>query len=312
MSQQEKQKVALSHCPDYSRRRLADRINTVLSSIPVPSNLRGARVLLKPNFVSSRGPDIACTNAEFLRAVAMWFSDSGARVSIGDSPAFGSTKSVMRNYGMAEVLGDTGCTPVTFSRPVVRVVRDNISLGIAREALECDLLVNLPKLKAHNQMYVTGAVKNLFGTVVGIQKAGLHMRHGNSHDEFADILLELSKILADNISVIDGIEAMHKSGPMDGEPLHLACIGGSQSAVALDTAVLQSLELPLHHSPLWRAASAAQHPDADPENIDFVLEAPARFYGSGFLAPKGLNPIRFNPFRFVFSTMRRVKIALRG
>lgn len=312
MTNSEKQQVALAHSPDYSRHRLADTVNTVLSAIPMPTNLRGQRVLLKPNFVSSRGAEIACTNPEFLRAVALWFRDSGAQVALGDSPAFGTTASVLKNHGMTPLLLDTGCKPVNFSRPVVRVVGEGISLGIAREALECDLLVNLPKLKAHNQMYMTGAVKNLFGTVVGIQKAGLHMRHGSSHDAFANILLQLPEILPDNISVIDGIEAMHRSGPMDGDRIHLGCLGGATSAVALDTALLQALELPLELSPLWRAACAGGYPGADPANLDFTLEPADAFHGSGFQAPGELNPIRFNPFRLVMSTMRRVKIALRG
>lgn len=312
MTHSQKQQVALVHCPDYGRPRLAETVNRVLSATTMPANLRGLRVLLKPNFVSSRGAEIACTNAEFLRAVALWFMDRGAKVALGDSPAFGTTASVLKNHGMTQLIVDTGCEPVNFSRPVVRVVGESISLGIAREALECDLLVNLPKLKAHNQMYVTGAVKNLFGTVVGIQKAGLHMRHGSSHDVFANILLELSEILPDNISVIDGIEAMHRSGPMDGDPIRLGCVGGAASAVALDTALLQALELPLQLSPLWRAASAGKHPGAEPENLNFPLEPAESFHGSGFQAPGELNPVRFNPFRLMLSTMRRVKIALRG
>ncbi|WP_136797891.1 MULTISPECIES: DUF362 domain-containing protein [Desulfosediminicola] len=311
-SYQKKHQVILSRCPDYERARLGDTLNSVMSSLVLPQNTSGLRVLLKPNFVSSRGQEIACTNVEFLRAAAIWFRDHGAKVTIGDSPAFGSTRSVMDNYGMTDLLADIGCEPVNFSRPVVRVVGDGISLGIAREAFECDLLVNLPKLKAHNQMFVTGAVKNLFGTVVGIQKAGLHMRHGSSHDEFANILLELSEILPDNISLVDGIRVMHRSGPMDGDPLSLGCVGGAHSAVALDTALLSVLELPFDESPLWRVAAAAKHSGADPKSIDYVMEHPESFHGSGFRAPEGLNPIRFNPFRLMMSTIRKVKIALRG
>lgn len=309
MMRADKRPVALLHCPDYDRSRLTERIDAVLSCL-LPVKFTGKRVLLKPNFVSSRGPGIACTDPEFLRAVSLWFKDHGARVAIGDSPAFGSTMSVLKSHGMSAVLRDAGCEPVDFHSPVVCTVRGGITLGIARQALECDLLVNLPKLKAHNQMFLTCAVKNFFGTVVGIQKAGLHMRHGSSHDKFAEILLELPALLPDNISLVDGVVAMHRSGPMDGESLNVGCIGGAKSAIALDTALLQALELPRQMSPLWRAAITAGYPDADPAHIDFAMERPESFYGSGFRAPAVLNPIRFNPFRLIMSTMRRVKIAL--
>jgi uncharacterized protein (DUF362 family) len=303
--------VALVQCGGYLQPELSDSINTIFSALPLPLTLRGATVLLKPNLISSRGPSLACTNALFLAAVARWCSDHGARVKIGDSPAFGTTISVMERHGMTQALRGVVYNHVHFKTPVPRKLYNGLTLEIAGEALDCDLLINLPKLKAHNQMYMTAAVKNIFGIVVGIRKAMLHMRHGGSHLEFADMLLGLPELLPPHISVVDGVEIMHRSGPLDGDPLSLGVIGGALSPVALDTALLNLLELPFHQSPLWQAAAARNFPGSSHSDLIYPLAVPSAFHGSGFIPPERLNAVRFNPIRFLVSALRRFKLAIR-
>jgi uncharacterized protein (DUF362 family) len=304
------QTVALVRCSGYGQADLAACIDSVAGNLALPSTLTGSTVLLKPNLISSRGPALACTNPHFIATVASWFLDHGAKVRIGDSPAFGTTSSVMARQGMTEALRGMDITPVHFSTPVTRSLAGGLTIQVAAEALECDLFVNLPKLKAHNQMYVTAAVKNIFGIVVGIRKAMLHMRHGGTHREFAEILLGLPGLLPQHCSILDGVEVMHRSGPLDGDPLALRCIGGSRSPVALDTSLLDLLELPKAGSPLWKAADVAGYPGSSSENIRYPLSVPRDFWGSGFLAPEVLNPVRFNPLRFLISGIRRLRLAI--
>lgn len=303
--------VALFRCSDYFRAELAESIQSVLSHLELPCSLTGSTVLLKPNLISSRGPALACTHPHFLAAVARWFADHGARVTVGDSPALGTTSSVMARHGMTELLAGIPVEQVHFRTPVRRTLENGVSVEIAAEALECDLFVNLPKLKAHNQMYMTGAVKNFFGVVVGMRKAMLHMSHGRSHREFSEILLGLPDLLPPHLSIVDGVEAMHRSGPLDGEPLALHCIGGSRCPVALDTALLNLLELPLENSPLWQAAADRGHAGSREAGIRYLGSEPQEFHGAGFAAPAALNPIRFRPLRFMGSVMRRLRLAIR-
>lgn len=302
--------VVLSRCDDYSPRLLAEGIEFIMSHLELPVSLTGSTVLLKPNLISSRGPALACTHPDFLAAVALWFIDHGAKVKIGDSPAFGTTVSVMARHSMMEKLAGIPVELVYFKTPVPRTLSNGVAVEIAAEALECDLFVNLPKLKAHNQMYMTGAVKNFFGIVVGMRKALLHMRHGSSHQRFADMLLCLPELLAPHLSLVDGIEVMHRSGPLDGEPLMLYCLGGSNSPVALDTALLTLLELPVEKSPLWKAAADRMNLGCHPVDISYPGSDPRDFAGSGFIAPTVLNPIRFNPFRLLVNGIRRIGLAI--
>jgi uncharacterized protein (DUF362 family) len=217
----------------------------------------------------------------------------------------------MERHGMTKALLGLDYEQVQFKTPVSRKIYTGLTVEIAAEALECDLLLNLPKLKAHNQMYMTAAVKNIFGIVVGIRKAMMHMRHGGSHEEFAEILLGLPDLLPPHVSVVDGIEVMHRSGPLDGDSLSLGVVGGALSPVALDTALMDLLELPFQKSPLWQAAAAMHHSGSCSDDIMYPLAVPSAFHGSGFIPPEGLNPVRFNPLRFLVSSLRRFKLAIR-
>lgn len=55
-------------------------------------------------------------------------------------------------------------------------------------------------------MFVTMAVKNMFGIIKGINKAMLRMVHGDGHDLFAGIILDLLSLFPCQLHLADGIE----------------------------------------------------------------------------------------------------------
>ncbi|TKB26683.1 DUF362 domain-containing protein [Desulfopila sp. IMCC35006] len=304
--------VVLQRCTSYDPLTIAACTDKIGEHLGLSGSLHGKVVLLKPNFISSHGPALACTDGRFIAAVAGWFLDQGARVLVGDSPAFGSAQKVCRTFGIAEALCGLQVKVINFTTPVQRRLAGGVSVSIAREALECDLFVGLPKIKAHNQMLVTMAVKNMFGIVKGVNKAMLHMVHGDSHAEFSEIILDLLTLLPHQIHLVDGIEVMHGSGPLDGSPLMLGCIAAARNPVALDTALLELLELDRTRSPLWQAAAKRGMAGSNAARLDYPLLVPRDFYGSGFLAPYKLQAIRFNPWRFVRGLVKRVAIKIAG
>lgn len=302
--------VCLDRCQGYDSKSLHSVLERVMLALGDLNLSPGARVLLKPNLISGSAPPLACTHPGLVAAVAAWFLDHGCRVTIGDSPAFGSAMQVVERQGIARAIRGMDVQVIEFASVVHRCLPGGVSVGVAAEALDCDLLVNLPKIKAHDQMYVTMAVKNIFGIVKGTRKSWLHMRYGDSHLEFARIILDLHALLPESITIADGIEVMHRHGPMHGEPLALGCLAGSRSAVALDTAMLALLELEPGRSPLWRVARERDLPGAQLAGIDFPLLAPADFSGSAFMAPEILNPVRFRPLRYLFNSLKRAVLVL--
>ncbi len=302
--------VFLGRCTEYDRAAVSAMVEEMTAALGLPHSFAGHTVLLKPNLISATVPALACTEGEFIAGVAAWFLDHGARVRIGDSPAFGTALRAMRRHGIAAALAGMAVTPVEFTSAVERRLACGLTVAIAAESLDCDLLVNLPKIKAHNQMYVTLAVKNIFGIVPGMRKAMLHMREGGTHRRFAEIILDLVELLPPHLAIVDGVVAMHRQGPISGAPLRLGCIAGAGDPVALDTALLDLLELDQRRSPLWQAAAARNLPGSRVAGIVYPALAPAAFTGSGFVAPAYLEAVRFNPCRFLRGLLRRFVLAI--
>ena len=302
----ERTNVFFSPCSVYDKEVIAEIVDRIVEKSDYFRSLRGATVLLKPNLISGRGSGLSCSQPEYIAGVALWFREQGATVKVGDSPAFGSATSVCRIRGIEPLLGDLGVEIIEFSTPVKKTLACGRTLTLAGEVFDCDYFVGLPRVKAHKQMYVTLAVKNIFGVVLGVQKAKLHMTCNNDHENFSNTLLSLIDILPPQFHFIDGIEVMSESGPLDGVPLSLGCIGASASPIALDTSLLDLLELDSEKSPLYTAALRKKLPGSNTSTISYPLSHPSEFYGAGFIAPDSLDPIRFNPFRFISGLCKRI------
>jgi len=303
--------VYLAGCRKYERAAIRKIIEDMAGCLCLASSYAGHTVLLKPNLISATAPPLACTHAEFVAAVAEMFLDRGARVRVGDSPAFGTALRAMTQHGIIRALAGMDVEVIEFSTPVQRTLACGLQVTLAGESLDCDLLINLPKIKAHNQMYVTLSVKNIFGVILGMRKALLHMTQGESHERFAEIIVDLLEQLPMHAVIADGIEVMHREGPIGGEKLDLGLLAGSANMVAIDTALLAVLGLDPGKSPLWLAAMARNLAGSNVKDIFYPALRPEAFAGSGFIAPYLLNGVRFNPFQFLRGILRRFLLAMR-
>jgi uncharacterized protein (DUF362 family) len=298
--------VALQNCEDYGR----DRLKQKIEQVALAAGLRvsaGSAVLLKPNLVAAgSGPShLACTSPEFVAAVAEWCLDRGARVRVGDSPAFGSGRMVMEACGMAAGLKPLGVKPVNFGRGRTIKLPCGMKAPISIAALECDVLVNLPRVKAHKQLYVSLAVKNYFGVVTGWRKALHHAVNGDVANRFEELLVDLPGLFQDTFTLLDGIVAMHRTGPMSGEAYPLQLIGGAIDAVALDTAVMRIIGADYGKSRIWQECRGRGLAGTDPARLEFPLRAPSDFSAPDFILPEQLSPVTFHPGRMLVGACRR-------
>jgi ferredoxin len=83
-------------------------------------------------------------------------------------------------------------------------------------------------------MTMTCAVKNLFGAVVGTEKAGWHLKAGSSRQLFAKLLLEIYLLKKPVLNIVDAIVAMEGNGPGSGDPLERGVLIAGANAVAVD------------------------------------------------------------------------------
>lgn len=299
--------VALWPCASYARTVVEEAVARVMQDM-LPA--RGSHVLVKPNLL--RAVELCCTHAEVTRAVCLHLLEHGCRVSVADSPGFGTARSVAAAIGLADALRPLGLTvrPLNHARAVP--LGEGGHWGVSRLALECDHVVSVPRVKAHCQMRATLAVKNLFGCVCGLRKAVAHTQQGKDRDVFTRSLLDLWQALPPVSAVVDGVTAMHITGPSGGKPFALGCVGASTSAVAVDTAFYTLLGVRPQDIPLWSAAQQAGLAGARPEDVIFPLRQPQDFDTSGFELPQQLIDISFEPHRLFISLCRRMWMALRA
>ncbi|MBN2140141.1 MAG: DUF362 domain-containing protein [Desulfovibrionaceae bacterium] len=290
--------VALARADEYDSSRLEATVGGLLD-LCGPGPKPGDRVLVKPNLVSRANARLSCTSPRVVRAACVWVLDHGARPLVADSPAFGSARANARACGLDKRLAGLDAAITGLGEPQGLALSFGGRIGVSRLALEADLILNAPKLKAHGQMRMSAAVKNLFGCVTGFRKALAHVRLGGRPRDFAGLIIEVMIALPRTISLLDGVEAMSDSGPIRGRACGLGLLAASESAVALDSAVYSMLGLEPGQVPLWQECLRRGLAGSEPSDLTFAPLSPAGFDCSAFRAPAELSPIRFAPLRFL-------------
>jgi uncharacterized protein (DUF362 family)/NAD-dependent dihydropyrimidine dehydrogenase PreA subunit len=240
--------VALVRCPDYDQERVFEAVGRGLALLGGAERFVRAeeRILLKANLLAGADPDKAVTtHPAVFKAVARHLGAAGARISYGDSPGLGRPDAVARRAGLAAVAEELAIPQADFtvgeivSFPEGRLIRQ---FNIARGALECDGMVSLPKMKAHQLTRFTGAVKNQFGCIPGLQKGEFHARMSDM-DRFAQMLVDLNRFLRPRLFIMDGVVAMEGNGPRNGTPRQMSVLLFSADPVALDAAACGMINL---------------------------------------------------------------------
>lgn len=284
--------VSLVHCTSYDFHLLEEAVRKALAPLGGISRFvrRGDTVLLKANLLSARVPERrVTTDPAVVRAVASMVKEAGGLPFIGDSPAIEPFRRVAAKTGMEEVARDLGIEVVELNRPRPISLSDHAlfsSLEIASQALDADVVINLPKLKTHSQMLMTLGVKNLFGTIVAQRKAEWHYMTGLDRDTFASLLLDIYQVVRPALTILDGIWGMDGNGPGNGNARPLGILAAAVDAVALDTVVCHLLRIALESYPLYRAARARGIGVTDLEKIDITGDLPESFGIPDFQVPR--------------------------
>jgi uncharacterized protein (DUF362 family)/Pyruvate/2-oxoacid:ferredoxin oxidoreductase delta subunit len=244
-------KVSLLKCDDYSSALIKEKILKGLSSIGLdPSLFTGKRVVIKPNLLNASPLEKGVvTHGEFFRSVIQIVKAGGGEPVMAESPAFQPLNKVMSKTGYDRIVAEEGCnvadpkaTAVLFYDGQVQFKRFELSKAL----FDADIVVNLPKFKTHSLTYVTGAVKNLFGLIPGLNKSQWHVR-ARTNEEFSMLLLDLYEGLLKGferpkrfIHIMDAIVGLEGEGPgVSGRPRKIGAILSSEDALALDCVAVE-------------------------------------------------------------------------
>ncbi len=231
-------KTAVRACKEYNEQEVLSCIRKLLSDVP-PPDVKGKTVLLKPNILSPKKPEAAiCTHPVVVAACVKAFYELGAKkVLVGESPAVVPSSVAAKSCGMLDAVIEAGGEWADFSESVTVACSEGSlvkSFEFASPFTQADIIVSLSKLKSHQLMAYTGAMKNLFGLVVGLKKAQMHFRFSDKH-EFARYLTDLNIAAGAQYAVMDAVVGMDgPGGPGNGDPVNLGFLASSDNLLALD------------------------------------------------------------------------------
>lgn len=234
------------------------------------------KVLLKPNLLSRALPQKAITtHPAVFSAVCKLLKEEGYQhVSYGDSPGNPTTtpEKATDTCGLAAEaakhgvpLGDfDGGSVVHF--PQGKTAR---SFYLCHAVQEADAIINICKMKTHALERITGAVKNLYGCITGVNKATGHAHYPNS-EVFADMLADLNLCVHPRLHIMDGIVAMEGNGPTSGTPVAMNVLLFSADPVALDSVYAGLIHLDPAQVPTCVSGAKAGVGVMDYSQIDIV------------------------------------------
>lgn len=232
--------------PD-DRQGINAAVEALLQQLPAAGRLGPeSRVLLKVNLLAPHSPARAVTtHPDVLRAVILALQARGVKdILVGDNPGGPVTRAnLAKSYdtcGFAEVCAETGARLYAEAgADAVELVvngKQVRSFHVMRPVQSYDFIINLPKFKTHVLTGMSGAVKNLFGVIPGLEKAEYHMRFPQP-ERFGNMLVDLCELVRADIHIMDGIIAMEGDGPAGGSPRELGLLLAGENPYTLDAAM---------------------------------------------------------------------------
>jgi uncharacterized protein (DUF362 family) len=303
--------VSLIRADSYDRQRLRTSLETLLEPLGGMSAFvkEGDRVLLKPNLLTAGRLGKECiTRPELVYCVAQLVQEAGGKPFFGDSPAFGSAMGVAKANGYLPMMEELNLPIVEFhgQRYETASVAFN-HLRLCKEAMEADVVINLPKLKSHMQLTLTMGVKNLFGCVPGKMKAWWHMEAGKDEKRFGEMLVETARAIDPDLTILDGIIGHQGNGPSGGEPRELNVLGASSDVFALDRSIVEILNVDPAVVPTV-AASKRLGLVGELADIQFPHLRPMELQVMDWKLPDALMSIDFGMPRVIKSTFKHMYI----
>jgi uncharacterized protein (DUF362 family)/NAD-dependent dihydropyrimidine dehydrogenase PreA subunit len=225
--------VAIRRCFEYNIEEVTKHVAWLYQESYGPDPL-GKKVLLKPNILSDDDPVKAMTtHPVVVEAVIRYLQSRGATVFVGDSPTIDSARFTGEKSGIRQAVDKCGATWVRFNDAAITRKVGASEIKITAQVAKVDLIISLSKLKNHELMIFSGAMKNIFGFVPGFNKAIQHLNYPDRH-KLGKFFVDLEETVKPHYHIIDGIVAMEGPGPGNGYPKKVNVLLASVNPLALD------------------------------------------------------------------------------
>jgi len=305
--------VALMHCEDYDLARVTEAVARQFDLLGGIERFvkPGDSVLLKPNFIAPRSHRRfpTQTHPAVILAVATLLKDHGAKPFVADSPAWTNAQTCARTLELIEPLAKLGVPIRELHDPrSCRLGPEKPRVKLSGVALDADVVINLPKFKAHQQLVTTFAIKNMFGCVGGKRKALWHFKKGDDTAAFCTLLIDIYRHIGPALTIIDGIVAMEGQGPINGSSKPLGWLIAGVDPIACERICCHLIDLAPDEVPIVRTAGAIGFGCADLDRIEVLGDGLPEKPCPDFVMPE-MAPIKFS-FRQVCRSISRQIVLL--
>ncbi|NMC59053.1 MAG: DUF362 domain-containing protein [Candidatus Methanofastidiosa archaeon] len=287
--------VSVRRAEDYEN-GLSEAVDKVINDLGGIKRFvkKGDTVALKPNLLVFSSPNKGIvTHPLFTFEIFNKILEVGGEPFVIDSPGSGipfnkpSLKSLYKLTGYWDVFKEyQNCLNTDTSKKTIEI-RNGLLLNrvnILKPLLDADVIINLPKMKTHTLTILSGAVKNMYGSVPGMEKTTYHSRFRDVYD-FSKAILDVWNAVRPNLTLMDGIVSLEGDGPaMRGLTRKTNIILGSQNPLSMDLAITKMIGLTYDDIPYLKVAIENNLSDGNYELIgdipsikDFIL--PRTFHG---------------------------------
>ena len=272
-----------------------------------------ASVFIKLNLVGPFEKEKGITtHPSFLKAVIQEIKKYTSNIIVGDNPAVRDQIPTMKKCGIYDVITEEN---VEILNPkllkVIEYKNHKVysKFEVTSQMIDCDVLINLPKLKTHTLAYMTCAQKNLFGFIYGLNKSGWHVK-ASTPLEFGEAINDLYGAILENfipkpiLNICDGIIGLEGEGPSSSGITKVAnIILMSNDAVSLDRVACEVVKL--NHDKLFITNIAGKRKlgEDDLSKITITGDSLELFADLSFIPPKdsishiGLRILKIKPLR---------------
>lgn len=290
-----KEIVSLVSCRDYEYENVKNSIHESFKNLGGIDKYfsKGETVLLKLNLLMKKSPDkAATTHPIFTKALAEILIQYGVKVIIGDSPGgpFNQRilKGIYKGCGIEDIAQEVGAD-LNYNTNVVEVINEQGLILKKITAIEVlkkvDKVISVSKLKTHGMMMFTGAVKNMFGIVAGLEKAEYHVRMPEIAD-FSNALVDICVAAKPVLSFMDGIVGMEGAGPSAGDPRQVGAVIASTSPYHLDVVATSIIGLKSTKVPTIKRCVERELCKGDLQDIELKGDDISKFEINDFVVPE--------------------------
>ncbi len=204
---------------DEIKRKLSATLDGYAELFPQSKN---ASILLKPNLNANMNALTGnTTDLRLLAAVIEHLKDRGyGNITIGEGTNSGyyrSNISVISRLLVDKLASYYGIKVIDLNYSEIHQIEfaDGVKAGVAKDVVDADFLINIPKLKTHFEAGMSVCLKNLMGCLVGQENKK------KTHKNLSRNILHINEHIRPDIHIVDGLIAMEGLGPTRGTPVKM-------------------------------------------------------------------------------------------